>query len=77
MLEMIRCHLVSWQSKYLSMGGRVALIRLVLSSLVIYQMLVSILLEGVKRKLHGFSIVSYGGFLGQEKDASGFGPCRS
>lgn len=47
------------------------LIRLMLSSNPIYQMSMSILLEGVKRKLHGlFSCFLWKGSIYKKKDAS-------
>lgn len=51
----------SWQSEYLSMGGRVVLIQLVLNSIPIYQILVNVFLEGVKKNLHGlFQLIFIG-----------------
>lgn len=52
MLDLVRRILESWQYRFLSMGGRLVLIRLVLSSIPIYQMSVNVLLDGVKKKLH-------------------------
>lgn len=52
-LDLVKSRLASCQLGFLSMGGHLVLIRYVLSSIPIYHMLVSVLLKGMKRKLHG------------------------
>lgn len=52
LLDGVRAHLVSWQTRYLSIEGRLVLVRSVLSSIPIFHMTVNIMPDGVKRKLH-------------------------
>lgn len=67
-MDMVRARLGNWKSKYLSMDGWVVLIRSVLSSILVYQMLVNVMLEGVRRKLYGlFSRFLWGGSENKRK----------
>lgn len=50
------------QSKYLLMGGRVILIRSVLSFILVYQMSMNVLSEVIRRELYGlFTRFLWGG----------------
>lgn len=68
MLDLVQGRLESWQSRYLFMGGRLVLIRSVLSSIPIYHMSVNVLPVGVKKKLHGlFYRFLWGGLVVKNK----------
>lgn len=61
-LELVSFRLVSWQPKFLSLGGQVVLIKSVLNSILLYQMLVNVLPEGVKGSFRG-CLVAFSGVV--------------
>lgn len=68
MLDLVRTRLACWQSRFLSMGGRLVLIQSVLNYIPIYRMSLTILPEDIKRKFHGFfSRFLWGGFKDKQK----------
>ena len=67
MLELVQAKLAGLKLRYLLMGERLTLIKSVLNSIPIYQVLVNVLPKRVKKKLHGlFSSFLWGG-LGDKR----------
>lgn len=52
-MELFKARLAQWKARYLSLGGRLTLIKSVINSILIYALSVCILHVNVQNKLHG------------------------